>query len=339
MNTLNNRQVLLVKRPHGIPQPEHFEIHTTPIALPSTAPLLIQNKFLSVDPAQRGYVNEENNYVPPVPIGGVMRALAVGEVIHSMAPGIAVGDHLYGWFGWQDYCQADPSMVLRKINPNHGPLTMNLGILGINGLTAYLALHEIGAPEAGQTIVISAGAGALGSIAGQLARKAGCRVVGIVGSEDKRSLCLTRYGYHAAINYKSPESFSSQLQSVCPDGVDIFFDNTGGWILDEALRKMNLHGRVVVCGTVAIPSWQPPPQGPRQEREILSRRLRVQGFVIFDHPQRFNETADCLAAEAARGDLVYDEDIEEGLERAPAALASVYGGKNRGKKIIRLQAA
>jgi len=327
---------VLVKRPHGIPQPGDFEVRNASIERPFTAPLVVRNKFLSVDPAQRGYVNDENSYLPPVPLGGVMRAMAIGEVIHSVDPRYAEGDHLFGWFGWQDYCVTDSASVLRKLNPAHGPLTLNLGVLGINGMTAYLALYGIGAPRAGETIVISAAAGALGSVVGQLARQAGCHVVGIAGDDDKCRVATTRYGYHAAVNYKSAVPLPEQLKAACPRGIDMYFDNTGGWILDEVLLLMNRHGRVIGCGTVAIPSWLPQPQGPRQEREILMRRLRMQGFVIFDHQHLFDETAARLAGLIEQGVLLYDEDIEDGLESAPAALAGLYQGNNRGKKIIRL---
>jgi NADPH-dependent curcumin reductase CurA len=332
---VRNRQIVLASRPVGIPQPRHFELRCADMPVPCDGEFLVSNEFLSVDPAQRGYVNDENNYAPPVSIGGVMRAMAVGKVVASRCPGVETGEYLYGWFGWQDYCCAAPAAILRRVDPLQAPLSANAGLLGINGLTAYLALHDIGQPRPGETVLVSAAAGAVGSIVGQLARQAGARPVALVGSDDKGRLCLEQYGYAAYVNYK--QGLDEGLKQACPDGVNVFFDNTGGEILDTVLRRMALFGRVIQCGTMAIPSWVPNPSGPRNEREVLTRRLRVQGFVIFDHLARFDETAAKLAAMLAAGELHYAEDVEGDIARAPQALVDVYAGKNRGKKLIWLR--
>lgn len=332
---MRNRQIILASRPVGIPQPHHFSLRCAEMPAPQEGEFLVSNEFLSVDPAQRGYVNDENNYAPPVPIGAVMRAMAVGKVIGSRCGEVKVGEYLYGWFGWQDYCCAEPSSILRRIDPSLAPLSANAGLLGINGLTAYLALHDIGRPKPGETILVSAAAGAVGSIVGQLARQAGARPVALVGSDEKGTICLERYGYEAYVNYRQP--LEDGLKQACPDGINVFFDNTGGAIHDAVLRQMALFGRVIQCGTMSVPSWVPNPVGPRNEREFLTRRLRVEGFVIFDHLKRFDETAVKLAGMLAEGSIHYAEDVEGDIARAPQALVDVYDGRNRGKKLIWLR--
>jgi NADPH-dependent curcumin reductase CurA len=332
---MRNRQIVLASRPVGIPQPHHFELRCAEMPAPAEGEFLVSNEFLSVDPAQRGYVNDENNYAPPVAIGAVMRALAVGKVIASRCAGVEAGEQLYGWFGWQDYCCARPSDILRRVKPAQAPLSANAGLLGINGLTAYLALHDIGKPRPGETVLVSAAAGAVGSIVGQLARLAGARPVALVGSDEKGRLCLEQFGYAAYLNYREP--LEEALKRACPKGIDVFFDNTGGPLHDTVLRHMALFGRVIQCGTMSIPSWVPNPSGPRNEREVLTRRLRLEGFVIFDHLARFDETAARLAEMLADGSLHYAEDVEGDIARAPQALVDVYAGKNKGKKLIWLR--
>lgn len=335
MSERMNRQIVLIKRPVGVPQPEHFELRSSLLSPLTGGQFLVENLYLSVDPAQRGYVNDENNYSPPVPLGQVMRGMAVGRVVESRHPHYKSGEYLYGWFGWQDYWMGGPEGVLRRVDPTQAPVSAGAGLLGINGLTAWLALHDIGRPKPTDTVVVSAAAGAVGSLVGQLARLAGCRTVAIVGSDEKGRQCLDRYGYDAFINYHQP--LDEALAHACPDGVDLYFDNVAGPIADAVIRQLNLFGRVVQCGTMSIPAWIPPPQGPRIEREILTRRLRIEGFVIFDHIARFDEAAARLAALLNEGKLHYDEDIEHDIELAPQALVSVYEGRNKGKKLIKLR--
>ncbi|MFP5307311.1 MAG: NADP-dependent oxidoreductase [Gammaproteobacteria bacterium] len=332
---MENRRIVLRTRPVGIPQPQHFALETEPVRALVDGEFLVENHYLSVDPAQRGYVNDENNYAPPVPIGAVMRAMAVGQVIASRHPDFREGDYLYGWFGWQTHCIATPASLLRRVDPRQAPLSTAAGLLGINGMTAYLALHDIGRPRPGDTVLVTAAAGAVGSIVGQLAHNAGARAIAVVGSDEKGQQCIADYGYSAYVNYRQP--LGSALASACPKGVDVFFDNTGGEIADTAIRHMAWFGRVIQCGTLSIASWVPPPAGPRNEREILTRRLRMEGFVIFDHVQRFDDTAAQLAAMLARGELRYAEDISSGLAEAPQALVDIYAGRNHGKKLIRLR--
>lgn len=332
---MKNRQIVLKSRPVGIPQPEHFELVERAVPPLQPGEFLIENHYLSVDPAQRGYVNDENNYAPPVPIGAVMRAMAVGKVVASQCETVHEGAFYYGWFGWQDYCVATAASILRKADPDLAPLSTNAGLLGINGLTAYLALHDIGQPTPGETVLVTAAAGAVGSIVGQLAQQAGARAVAVVGSDDKGRVCMEQFGYADFINYKQP--LEAGLARACPKGVDVFFDNTGGEIADAVYGHMALFGRVIQCGTMSIASWVPTPVGPRKDREILTRRLRVEGFVIFDHLKRYDDTAVALAAMVKDGRLQYAEDIGDDIATAPQALVDVYSGRNKGKKLIRLR--
>jgi NADPH-dependent curcumin reductase CurA len=334
MTTRSNRQVRLVARPRGIPQPEHFALVTEPAATPGAGEILVLNRYLSVDPAQRGWANDEGNYSAPVPLDTPMRALAVGEVIESNAPGFHAGEFLYGWFGWQTYCVAKPEAVLRRVDPSALPLSANLSLLGINGLTAYLAFHGLGDPKPGEHVLVSTAAGSVGSFVGQLAAIAGCRAVGLTSSPEKAALARARYGYQDMIDYRKAADLAAVIREACPDGNDIFFDNTGGSFADAAIRTMRLRGRLIQCGTAANASWTPVPTGPRPEREILTRRLRWSGFIIFDHVAEFETAAGRLTQFALDGKIVYDEEILPGLEQAPSAIARLYRGENQGKLII-----
>jgi NADPH-dependent curcumin reductase CurA len=330
----DNRQVRLVTRPRGIPQGEHFSLVTEPTATPGKGEILIANRYLSVDPAQRGWANDEGNYSAPVPLDTPMRALAVGEILESNVPEYSCGEHVYGWFGWQRYCITTPESVLRRVVPSSLPLSANLSVLGMNGITAYLAFHGLGEPKPGEHVLVSTAAGSVGSFVGQLAHIAGCRAVGLTSSDEKAAHAKARYGYQDMINYRVATDLSTAIRAACPDGNDIFFDNTGGPIADAAIRTMRLRGRVIQCGTAANPSWTPVPTGPRPEREILTRRLRWSGFIIFDHLAEFETAAARLAELALAGKIVHDEEILPGLEHAPGAIAQLYRGENHGKLII-----
>src|SRR5712664_995101 len=231
-----NRQVRLVARPRGIPQAEHFSLVTEPVAAVGKGEILIQNRYLSVDPAQRGWANDEGNYSAPVPLNTPMRALAVGEIIESNAPEFRAGEFVYGWFGWQTYCIAAPDAVLRRVHHSALPLSASLSLLGINGLTAYLAFHGLGDPKPGQHVLVSTAAGSVGSFVGQLAHIAGCRAAGLTSSADKAARAKERYGYQDMINYREATDLGAAIRAACPDGNDIFFDNTGGAIADAAIR-------------------------------------------------------------------------------------------------------
>ena len=329
----SNRRVLLVRRPQAIPQAEDFRIEACALPRPGDGEFLVRNIYLSVDPAQRGWAQSAVNYAEPVALGSPMRALAVGVVVESRNAGVSEGQFLYGWFNWQDYCIARPEHIVSRIDPGLAPLSCHAGLLGINGVTAYLALTSLGQPKAGETVLVSTAAGAVGSFVGQIASILGCHTIGLTGSDDKVTLARERYRYTHAFNYRTSDLDAVLAQSA-PRGIDVFFDNTGGDILDTALRRMATGGRVIQCGTAAIANWQPPPTGLRNEREVLTRRLSWRGFVIFDHLDRWPDVSSVLAGWLRDGKIHYDEDISEGIEHAPGAIAELYDGKNRGKRLI-----
>ncbi|MGH8254463.1 MAG: NADP-dependent oxidoreductase [Steroidobacteraceae bacterium] len=329
-----NRRIVLDHRPESTPGPEHFRRDDQPLPEMGEAQFLVRNHFLSIDPAQRGWLSGAG-YSEPVATGAVMRSLGVGLVTDSRNAKFAVGEYLFGWFGWQDYCAAAETQVIARVNPEQGGVSAGAGLFGICGVTAYLALTELGQPRAGETVLVSTAAGAVGSLVGQFARRQGCRVAGLTGSDDKVRQCLAEFGYHAALNYHTGLD-AGNLQALCPQGVDVFFDNTAGAIADAVWPLMNLRGRVVQCGTAAVASWEPWPSGPRRERSVLSKRLHYEGFLIFDHLLRFPEVITQLARWNQEGVLVFHEDIEDGLDHAPAALASIFRGENRGKKMVRI---
>jgi NADPH-dependent curcumin reductase CurA len=336
MTPVRNRQVRLKSRPSGIPQAEHFEIVEAPVPEPRDGQFLVRNDFLSVDPAMRGWVSAVANYSQPVGIGEVMRSFAAGVVVASRHPGYAVGERVMGLLGWQEHAVSDGSAVTRKVKEADLPLSASLGILGLNGVTAYFALLEVGRPRAGDTVVVSTAAGAVGATVGQIAKLGGCRTVGIAGGATKTALCREEFGYDAAIDYKGAD-LDAALATACPRGIDVYFDNTAGPISDAVLRQLAIGARVVVCGTAAVASWDPPPVGPRVERHLLVKRACMQGFIVFDYQHRYEEAIARLAEWLRAGKLCYREDILDGIEHAPGAIAGLYRGENLGKRLIRLR--
>jgi len=330
-----NRQVILKSRPVGIPQAEHFEVVEGAIPEPAQGQVLVRNVYLSVDPAMRGWVNAAANYSEPVPVGGVMRSLAAGRVVASRHPDYRDGDLVAGWFGWQDYAAVAPSAIDARIPDESLPLSAWLGVLGLNGVTAYFGLLDVGQPRAGETVVVSTAAGAVGSCVGQIAKIHGCHTVGIAGGPQKKRMCVQDFGYDAAIDYKS-EALDAALAAACPRGVDVYFDNTSGAISDTVMHHLRVGARVVICGTASISSWDPPPQGPRVERHLLVKRARMQGFVVMDFRDRYPAAQEALAQWVRDGRIRHREDILEGIEQAPGAIAGLYRGENLGKRLIRI---
>jgi NADPH-dependent curcumin reductase CurA len=329
-----NHRVLLVRRPRGIPAPEHFDIDCGPMPAPRPGQVLVRNEYLSVDPAMRGWVNEADNYRPPVPLGSVMPASAVGRVVESRSKGFDPGDLVVGRLGWQEYAVADGNKLDKVPDLEGLPSSLALGVLGANGLAAWFGVNEILRPRPGDTVVVSTAAGSVGSAAGQLAKLMGCRTVGIAGGAAKVGLCLDEFGFEAAVDYKS-STFAADLRRCCPAGVDRYFDNTGGAITDEVMSALNVHAAVVICGTASLPAGHPP-LGPRWERRILTRRARVEGLLVSDFGSRFAPAVQELTALVRAGKLRYREDILDGLESAPGAVARLYAGSNTGKYVIRL---
>jgi NADPH-dependent curcumin reductase CurA len=330
-----NRQVILSSRPTGIPQAEHFRVVETPVPVPGDGQVLVRNLYLSVEPAMRGWVNAVANYSEPVAIGAVMRSLAIGRVEVSHDPGYAPGDIVTGLFGWQDYAVVPARSIDRKLDPTGLPITTALGVLGLNGLTAYFALLDIGQPKAGETVVVSTAAGSVGSCVGQIAKIKGCRAVGIAGGPLKTRQCLEDFGYDAAIDYKA-DGLEAALDAACPKGIDVYFDNTSGPISDAVLRRLAVGARVIICGTASIASWDPIPQGPRVERHLRVKRARMQGFLVFDYIRQYAQARTELEGWVRDGLIRYREDILEGIEQAPDSIAGLYRGENLGKRLIRI---
>lgn len=333
---MSNRQVRLKSRPDGIPQAEHFEI--VEVAEPELHDnqVLIRNRFLSVEPAMRGWLSTVANYSQPVGIGEVMRSFAAGEVIESRHPNYAPGDQVVGMFGWQTHAAVSAAAITRKVTERDVPLSASLHALGLTGLTAYFGLLDIGQPEEGNTVVVSTAAGSVGSFVGQIARIKHCRTVGITGGAAKAELCRTRFGYDAVIDYKATTDLDAALAKAAPRGVDVYFDNTSGPISDAVMRHLAVGARVVICGTVSQPAWDPWPSGPRVERHLLVKRARMQGFVVLDFEHRYDEALEELAHWLRQDQLRYEEEILDGIEHAPDAIARLYRGENMGKLLIRV---
>jgi NADPH-dependent curcumin reductase len=338
-----NRQVRLASRPVGIPQAENFAMAEAPIPAIGDNQFLVRNRFLSVDPAMRGWLADTGNYkiaaegsaAGNIDTGTVMRSLAAGEVLESRNPEIKTGDLLTGWFGWQEYAVARPADLVQKITAIDLPMSLSLGILGLNGVTAYIALTRLGGLAPGKTVLVSTASGSVGSAAGQIAKLHGCRTVGIVGGPIKAALCMDEFAYDAAVDYKAG-NLDAKLREVLPTGVDTYFDNTAGEISDTARMNMAIGGRIIVCGTAAVSSWNPTPLGPRIERIALTRRLTISGFIVFDHVKDWNPAVERLTQWVRDGKLRYREEFLTGIDAAPDSIAGLYRGDNLGKRLIQL---
>lgn len=335
MTTTPNRQWRLAARPVGLIKESDFEFHEESVPGLEDGQLVVRNIYLSLDPANRGWVTDQPSYIPPVPLGEVMRGIAVGVVEDSRHPGFQPGDMVQGMLGWQSYLLSD-GRGLQKLPKDTGlPLTASLGILSHIGMTAYFGLLEVGQPKPGETLVVSGAAGAVGSLVGQIGKLKGCRVVGITGSEEKCRWITRDLGFDHAINYKE-EPVVEKLQECCPEGVDVYFDNVGGKILDAVLGRINKHARLVICGLISQYNAEEPVPGPFNFANILVNSARVEGFIVLDFLDRAGEALKDLARWLTEGKLQYRVDIVEGLENAPRALNKLFDGSNRGKLIVRV---
>ena len=330
-----NTQIILANRPVGVPGPEHFERREVPVGLPGEGEVLIRVTHWSVDPAMRGWANDVPNYSPPVALGDPMRSFGVGEVLKSRHPDYAEGDVVHGLFGWQTHKISDGSEISRKVTETDLPRSYALGIMGLNGVTAYFGLRESCAAKAGDTVVVSTGAGAVGSAVGQIAKIMGCRTVGIAGGAEKTRACIEDFGYDAAIDYKS-QDVGGALAEACPDGVDCYFDNTCGPISDAVMAHLALGARITICGTAAVTDWNPTPMGPRVHRQLLVARARMQGFLAFDYADRTEEALAALAGWLREDKLTVREHFLDGPEAAMDAIGMLYRGENTGKLIVRV---
>ena len=329
-----NRQWRLAARPEGLIKESDFQWVEEPLHSIEDGEILVRNIYLSLDPANRGWVRKGPSYVEPVGIGDVMRGLAIGVVEGSRNERFSEGDIVSGTIGWQDYGISDGT-GLRVIPPGPLPLTAHLGLFGMVGLTAYFGLLDVGKPQAGETLVVSGAAGAVGSIVGQIGKIVGCRVVGIAGSDAKCSWLTDELGFDAAINYKT-ERVARKLHKHCPDGIDVIFENVGGEILDAELMWINNFARVVICGLISVYNATEPVPGPYGFRSVLVRRARIEGFIIFDYMERAPEAIQQLSEWYAEGRLKYRVDVYDGLETAPRNINRLFDGSHDGKLIIKV---
>jgi NADPH-dependent curcumin reductase CurA len=332
-----NRRWILARRPRGALTPDCFELHTSRRPAPEAGEVLVRVHWLSIDPTQRGWLNAGPNYRSPVNVGDVMRGAGVGEVVESGDPDLPVGSWVYGELGWQDFAIGARGGLfgVHPVPPGVEPRMM-LGIFGTAGLTAYFGMLDIGRPRPGETVVVSAAAGATGSIAAQMARILGCRVIGIAGGERKCRWALDVAGLDACIDRTSSD-VAEELARLAPDGIDVYFDNVGGAVLEAALANLALGARVVVCGGISSGyDGEDPVHGPRNYLQLGLRRARMEGFVFLDHVDRFPEAFGRLAGWSSSGGIRLEETVAAGLEQAPAALAGLFEGRNLGKQLVRV---
>jgi NADPH-dependent curcumin reductase CurA len=330
--TAINRQVRLAARPSGLPKGSDWEVTTEPVPTAGQGQFVVAISHLSIDPAMRGWMNAGASYIPPVEVGAVMRAGAIGQVTASDHPGFAVGDDVYGAFGVQEYASSDGTGVI-KLDTSLAEPTTYLGALGISGLTAYFGLLDVGRIQAGDTVVVSGAAGAVGSVAGQIAKLKGCRVIGIAGGQDKCRTLLDEFGFDAAIDYKS-ENLRTALREHAPGGVDVYFDNVGGDVLDAVLTRLARGARIIICGAVSQYNAERV-QGPAHYLSLLVARASMTGMVVFDYQDRYPQAMAELAGWLRDGQLVSREHIVQGsVSDFPDVLLMLFAGENTGKLIL-----
>ncbi|MEV7930033.1 NADP-dependent oxidoreductase [Kitasatospora sp. NPDC088779] len=333
--TATNRQIRLARRPVGEVRAEDWAHGSEPVPAAGPGQFVGRTRYVSLDPAMRGWLDDRPSYLPPVGLGEVMRAGSVVEVVESDHPKFRVGDHVVGSFGVQEYVVSDGKGAL-KVDPALAPLSTYLGALGMPGMTAYFGLLDVGALKEGETVVVSGAAGAVGSLVGQIARIKGCRVVGIAGGPEKCALLTGELGFDAAIDYHS-EDVRKALRDHAPDGIDVYFDNVGGDVLDAALTRLAMHARVVLCGAISQYNNETAVQGPSNYLSLLVRRARMEGFVVFDYAPRYPEAARELAGWIADGRIKVKEHVVEGtVDDFPAVLGMLFRGENTGKLVLRL---
>lgn len=330
-----NHQFLLARRPVGAVQRSDFEYVATPLAAPADGQVQVKIAYVSLDPAMRGWMNAyEGSYMPPVPLNSVMRALAAGEVVASNNPNFQVGDHVAGLLGVQEYANHD-GVGLSKVDPRLAPLPLFLGTLGMPGLTAYFGLLEAGQLKEGDTVLVSGAAGAVGSVVGQIAKIKGARVIGIAGGADKVSYLTGELGFDAAIDYKA-EDVSAAIRRHAPNGVDLYFDNVGGDILDAALNNLAMYARIVLCGAISQYNNTTPMKGPANYLQLLVKRATMRGLMVADYYPRAMEAMTAMGGWLAAGKLKSREDVVEGLQNFPEAFNKLFEGSNHGKLVLKV---
>lgn len=329
-----NKQQILSIRPVGLPGPETWKLVESEIPELNEGQFLVKNKYISLDPAMRGWMNDVRSYIPPVELGAVMRAGTVGEVIKSLHPEFQVGDHVSGHGGVQEYSITDGKGYY-KVDPNLAPLQVYTGTIGMPGLTAYFGLLDVGALQEGDTVLVSGAAGAVGSIVGQIAKIKNCTVVGIAGGPEKCEYIVKELGFDHAIDYKN-EKVKRKIHEYCPKGIDVYFDNVGGQILDDALTALRRKARVVICGAISQYNNTTAVKGPSNYLSLLVNNARMEGFVVFNFAKKYNEGLTDMAKWLSTGQLKSREHVEEGIENFHATFLKLFNGEKRGKLVLKL---
>ncbi|MCG5262045.1 NADP-dependent oxidoreductase [Cupriavidus gilardii] len=330
------KRIVLASRPSGAVSLDNFRLEEVPVPELADGQVLVRNHYLSLDPYMRGRMNEGKSYATPQPLNEVMIGGTVGEVVASRNPRYAVGDKVLGMFGWQEMGVSDGS-GMQKVDTSRIPLSAYLGAVGMPGVTAWYGLNRIIAPKAGETVVVSAASGAVGSVVGQLAKMAGCRAVGIAGGKEKCDYVVNELGFDACVDYKAasdPKALYAMLKEATPQGIDGYFENVGGEILDAVLSRMNAFGRIAVCGMIAGYDGEPLPM--KNPQLILVSRLKIEGFIVSEHMDVWPQALSELGGAVAQGKLKFRESIAQGLESAPEAFMGLLKGKNFGKQLVKL---
>jgi leukotriene B4 12-hydroxydehydrogenase/15-oxo-prostaglandin 13-reductase len=328
------RRFLLAARPVGLPKESDFKLVEAPLPAPESGQALVKTVYLSVDPYMRGRITGVRTYADPVLVGDVMVGATVGQVIESRDPSLQPGDTVAGYWGWQDHAVA-PAAHLRKLSPQLAPVSTALGVLGMPGMTAYFGFLEICHPKAGETVVVSGAAGAVGSLVGQIAKIKDCRVIGIAGADDKINYIEKDLGFDGAFNYKTAGDYVASLKQLCPKGIDCYFDNVGGAISDSVFTLLNPFARVSICGQISQYNLQAPEPGPRLLGQILVKQLKVEGFIVSRFQERWPQGIAQMTQWMKEGRIKYHEDIVEGFEKTPRAFIDMLEGKNTGKMLVK----
>ena len=329
-----NKTIVLKSRPKGTPTLDNFEFSEQEKPTPAQGEILLKTKYVSVDPYLRGRMRDEKSYIPPFQIDAPIESGIVAEVMESKHADFKKGDYVNGMLQWKQW-QTHNGKGLQKVDETKAPLSAYLGILGLTGLTAYVGLLKIGEPKEGETVLVSGASGAVGSVVGQIAKIKGCRAVGIAGSDEKVRLLKEKFGFDAGINYKTTQNMKQAIEGACTDGVDVYFDNVGGDILDATLKNMNRYGRVVNCGAISLYNETEQPTGPRLEPTLVKKSLKMQGFIVRDYQDQFQEGTEQLATWLDKGKLTYEETIVESFDEIPQAFIDLFDGKNKGKMVVK----
>lgn len=330
-----SKTILLKKRPKGTPQTSDFEFIEKEQPQPKDGEVLLKSTYVSVDPYLRGRMRDEKSYVEPFQLNEPVSSAIVAEVVESKHDDFKKGDFLTGMLEWKEF-QTSTAKELRKVNPQQVPLSAYLGILGMTGLTAYFGLMRIGAPEKGETLLVSGAAGAVGSVVGQIGKIKGLKVIGIAGTDEKVVLLKDKFGFDSAINYNKVTDMASAIKEHAPDGIDVYYDNVGGDILDAAMKNINRFGRVVNCGAISLYNETEQPTGPRLETTLVKKSVKMQGFIVSNYEKDFSEGIQQLSQWLQQGKLKHEETIVEGFDQIPQAFIDLFSGKNKGKMVVKV---